>query len=319
MTRRRVVLAGGTGFLGQSLGSHLAAGGWDPIVLTREPSTTPRFPELEWDGRALGPWSNALEGVDAVINLAGRSVNCRFTKENRRRVMDSRVDSTRVLGEAIARCGAPPRVWLNSSTATIYRHTLGSPHDETSTDYVPTPEAKDEYSVRVALAWENAFAEASAPGTRKIALRTTIVFGTVQGGVFRIMRRMARLGLAGPMAGGRQFVSWIHDQDFCRAVEWILAHPELEGPVNVAAPHPVTNREMMKCFRDACGIPLGIPAARWMLEIGAFVMRTETELLLKSRHVAPGKLLRSGFEFKFPTLPEALADLERRVRAANVD
>jgi len=315
MSVRRIVLAAGTGFLGQLLAEYLQPRGWDPVVLTRHPKRNARIREIGWDARYLGDWSREMEGCDAVINLAGRSVNCRFTPENKRLVMTSRVDSTRVIGEAIARCAKPPRVWLNSSTATIYRHTFGPAHDETSTDYSASAEAKDAYSVEVALAWEKALNEAVTPATRKIALRTTLVFGAVAGGVFRILRTLARCGLGGPMGSGRQFVSWIHDGDFCRAIEWLLGHEEIAGPVNLAAPNPLTNREMMRGFRDVCGIGFGLPASRWMLEIGAFLIRTETELLLKSRCVIPARLSRGGFEFQFPFLRDALEDLERRTRA----
>lgn len=309
---RRIILAGGRGFLGQLLGRHLRSRGWEPVVLTRTPSLSADFPELPWDARTLEGWARSLDGAEAVINLAGRSVNCRFTPKNRRLIMDSRVDSTRVLGEAIARCHAPPRVWLNASTATLYRHTFGAPHDESSTDFSPTPEAKDAYSVEVGRAWEKAFDDAVTPPTRKVALRTTLVFGTVAGGVFQILRRLARLGLGGRMGSGRQYVSWIHDGDFCRAVEWILTHTDLHGPINLAAPQPVTNAEMMRLFRQECGIPMGLPAAEWMLEVGAFFMRTETELLLKSRRVVPGKLLADGFKFEFPDMTAALRDLKQR-------
>jgi len=312
---RRLVLAGGSGFLGQLLAGHLQPRGWEPVVLARTPSAKAEFKELPWDARSRGDWERSLEGAEAVINLAGRSVNCRFTPENKRLVMDSRVDSTRVVGEAIARCVTPPQVWLNSSTATIYKHTFDAPHDESSTDFSATPAAKDAYSVEVARAWEKAFTDAETPHTRKVALRTTLVFGTVEGGVFQILRRLSRFGLGGRMGSGRQYVSWIHDGDFCRAIEWILEHPELSGPVNLAAPNPVSNAEMMQAFRHCCGVPLGLPAAEWMLEIGAFFLRTETELLLKSRRVVPGKLLANGFEFHFPRMEEALLDLQRRTPA----
>lgn len=315
MSNKRVVLAGGTGFLGHLLGEHLSARGYDIVILTRNPSPG-RFKEVAWDARTPGDWIAELDGAAAVLNLAGRSVNCRFTPDNKRAIMDSRVNSTQAIGDAIARCGTPPAAWLNASTATIYRHTFGPPHNEQSTDFAPTPEVKDAYSVQVARQWEKVLAEAATPvQTRKVALRITIVFGTVEGGVFQIMRRLSRLGAAGPMAGGQQYVSWIHERDFCDAVQWILDHPELSGPVNLGSPNPVTNAEMMREFRKACGIPISIPATRWMLEIGAAVMRTETELLLKSRYVVPGKLLASGFQFRFPRMSDALVDLERQARS----
>ena len=310
---KRIILAGGSGFLGQLLASYLQPRGWEPVVLTRTLSPTAKFKELSWDARTLGDWARSLDGAEAVINLAGRSVNCRYNAENRGAIMDSRVDSTRVLGEAISRCANPPRAWLNSSTATIYKHTLGSAHDESSRDFASAAESKDEFSVEVARAWEKAFDDLPTARTRKVAFRTTLVFGTVQGGVFRILRRLARFGLGGKMGSGQQFVSWIHDEDFCSAVEWVLEHDELAGPINMAAPHPVTNAEMMRTFRRVCGIPLGLPAVEWMLELGAFFLRTETELLLKSRRVVPGKLLASGFQFRFPKMEEALRNLEQRI------
>jgi uncharacterized protein (TIGR01777 family) len=312
---RRVILAGGSGFLGQLLSRHLEPLGWEPIVLSRRPSSNARFQEIAWDARTMGNWAESLEGAEAVINLTGRSVNCRYTPKNRRAIMDSRVDSTRIVGEAIARCARPPRVWLNASTATLYEHTLGPAHDETSTRFHASIDAKDAFSVNVGRAWEQALNEASAGDVRKVALRIGIVFGTVRGGVFRILRRLARLGLGGRMGSGRQYVSWIHENDFARAVEWILEQEELTGPVNIAAPNPLTNREMMTAFRRTVGAPLGLPAAKWMLELGALVLRTETELLLKSRRVVPGRLLASGFQFEFAEMADALRDLDHRMRA----
>jgi uncharacterized protein len=315
MKSQRIILAGGSGFLGGILTEHLSAKDWQPIVLTRAPKADARVQEIAWDAKSLGAWTEALDGADAVINLTGRSVNCRYTPSNRAVIMNSRVDSTRVIGEAIARCAKPPRVWLNASTATLYEHMFGPPHDETSTRFAATLDAKDEFSVSVGRAWERAFNDAVTPHTRKVVLRTTIVFGTVEGGVFRIMRTLAKLGLGGRMASGRQFVSWIHEHDFVRAVEWVLARDDLSGPVNIAAPNPLTNAEMMATFRRVCGVPIGLPAARWMLEVGAFFMRTETELLLKSRNVVPGKLSASGFQFRFPLFEAALRELEQRVRS----
>jgi hypothetical protein len=247
-----------------------------------------------------------------VINLAGRSVNCRYNAANRRLILESRVLSTRVLGEAIAGCAEPPPTWLNASTATIYKHSYERTMDENG-EIAADKDAKDEFSVEVAQAWEQALAAAPTPATRKIPLRMSMVFAAEPGSVVPVLRRLVRLGLGGSMAGGRQYVAWIHQEDFCRAVEWILEHPALRGPVNVAAPNPLTNREMMAVFRQVCGRSIGLPAARWMLEIGAFVMRTETELMIKSRRVVPAKLLDSGFQFRFPTLQGALEEIERRL------
>lgn len=308
----KVVLAGGSGFLGQSLAAHFIRLGWSVVVLTRHPSNrSSGIREVAWDGETLGDWAGELEDATAVINLCGRSVDCRYTTANRRVIMDSRVKPTRVLGEAITRCTRPPSVWLNASSATIYRHTLGQAWDESGTDFSATPEARDAFSIKVIHAWEREFDMAHTPQTRRVALRTTMVLGHGRNSVFPVLCRLARFGLGGRMGSGRQFVSWLHEEDFCRAVEWIITHEELSGPVNLAAPHPVTNAEMMSLFRSLVGMPLGLPATKWMLEIGAFFLRTETELILKSRRVIPGKLLANGFEFRFPQMPEALENLTR--------
>ena len=231
----------------------------------------------------------------------------------RREILESRVDSTRVLGEAIARCNRPPRVWLNASTATIYKHTFDRPMDEATGVIAATPEAKDAFSIEVAEAWEQTLHEAHTPATRKVALRTAMVFAPGEGGVFRVLRRLTRYGLGGPVAGGNQFMSWIHEDDFCRAVEWLIGRDELSGPVNIASPNPIPHRDMMKILRRECHVPFGLPATRWMLGVAAFVHRTEAELILKSRRVVPGRLLASGFQFRFPRMEDAVREIEGRV------
>jgi uncharacterized protein (TIGR01777 family) len=248
-----------------------------------------------------------LDGAEVVINLSGKSVDCRYNVSNRKAIIASRVDSTRALGQGIARCRQAPRVWLNCSSATIYKHTFGTPMDE-SGDIGATLEAKDEFSIEVIRQWERALDEAQTPATRKIAMRITLVFGK-DGGVFPVLRRLARSGLGGRMGSGQQFVSWIHVDDFCRAVDWLISKEELRGAVNIAAPNPLPNRETMQLLRQFCGMNLGLPATAWMLEVGAFFLRTETELILKSRRVIPGRLLKSGFQYQFPTLEEALENL----------
>lgn len=314
MNKQKIILAGGSGFLGGELAKHFATLGWEVVILTRSPkSRTDGGREIAWDTKSLGDWARELEGATAVINLTGRSVDCRYTAKNRREIMDSRVNSTRVVGEAIAHCKTPPRVWLNSSTATLYTHTFGKPHDESSQDMDSATDAKDAFSVEVAQAWERTLNEASTPQTRKVALRTSMVLGLGRNSVFPVLRRLTKFGLGGRQGSGKQFVSWIHAEDFCRAVEFIITHEELAGPINQCAPNPLPNAEMMKLFREACGMPIGLPATEWMLEIGAFFLRTETELIFKSRRVVPGRLLASGFAFHFPTFREALVDLEKRL------
>ena len=304
--KRRIVLAGGSGFIGSVLAEWLAAQDIDVVILTRRPRAATRIREVFWNGRELGEWRNEIDGAEAVINLAGRSVNCRYHARNRSLIMNSRIDSTRVIGQAIGGCSHPPKVWLNSSTATIYRHTFGTAHDEATGQIGGTPEAKDEFSVEVAVAWERELTNAQTPATRKVALRSAMVLGRGANSVLPNLLRLARLGLGGTMGNGRQFVSWIHQTDFCRAIDWLINHETFIGPVNIAAPNPLTNREMMAQARECCGVRFGLPAPSWMLELGAFFLRTETELLIKSRRVVPGKLLHSGFEFEFPTFRRAI-------------
>jgi uncharacterized protein (TIGR01777 family) len=308
----KLVLAGGSGFLGHVLAAHFRTLGWEIVVLTRSPRAgEDGVRQVFWDASTVGGWKTELEGADAAVNLAGRSVNCRYLERNRREILESRVNSTRAIGLAIGECAKPPRVWLNASTATIYRHTLGAAMDE-SGQIAATPEAKDAFSIEVATSWESAFAEARTPSTRKVAMRAAMVLGTARNSVFPVLRRLVRLGLGGKMGGGKQFVSWIHQRDFCRAVEWLIAHDEFAGPVNLAAPNPVTNRELMEHLRKVCGMPFGLPAAAWMLEVGAFVLRTETELMIKSRRVVPRRLLESGFLFEFPFVRGAFENLAGR-------
>jgi len=313
--RAKIVLAGGHGFLGQILAVHFQQRGWDVVVLTRSPRTprnaTSRVQEARWDGMTLGEWTSALEGATAVINLAGVSVNCRYHARNQRLLMDSRIFPTRILGEAIRHCTRPPKAWFNSSTATIYKHTFGTAWDEDG-EIGSHPDAKDAFSVAIATAWEREFEAAKTPATRKVALRSAMVLGLGLNSVFPTLRRLARLGLGGPMAGGRQFVSWIHEADFCRALDWLIEHEEIAGVVNLAAPGPVTNREMMTTLRGLCGMPIGLPATRWMLEMGAFVLRTETELIIKSRRVVSKRLSDGGFTFRHRTMREAMAELMQR-------
>jgi uncharacterized protein (TIGR01777 family) len=306
---KRIVLAGGSGFLGQVLAEYFFGKGWEVVNLTRNPNCTmPKARTVVWDGRTLHAWQSELEEAGVVINLSGKSVDCRYTPRNRKEILASRIDSTRVLGEAIAKCAKPPRVWLNASTATIYKHTFGPAWDE-SGEIAATPEAKDEFSVAVAEAWERALNDAVTPRTRKVAMRMAMVLGMGKNSVFPVLRRLVRIGLGGKMGSGRQYVSWMHERDFCRAIEWLISREDLSGVVNLAAPNPLTNAEMMQMLRSVCHAPCGLPAADWMLETGAFFLRTEPELIIKSRRVVPRNLLESGFQFEFSTMREAIENL----------
>jgi uncharacterized protein (TIGR01777 family) len=253
-----------------------------------------------------------------LINLAGRSVNCRYTAENRRTILSSRVDSTRVVGAAIARARHPPRVWLQMSTATLYAHRFDAANDEVSGligGTEPDVPAYWSFSIDVAKAWEQTLQEAGTPRTRKVAVRSAMVLSPDPGGVFDVLLRLTRFGLGGPIAGGRQFISWVHERDFVRALDFLIAREDLAGPVNVASPKPLPQRDFMASLRQAWGTAVGLPAARWMTEIGAFFLGTDTELVLKSRRVAPRRLLDAGFEFEFPDWDAAARELVLRWRA----
>lgn len=287
----------------------LAESGHECVVLTRipDPVASASARQVAWDGETLGAWATELEGADAVINLAGRSVNCRYTPTNRRAILESRLDSTNVVGEAIARCTDPPRVWLQAGTATIYAHRYDAPNDERAGELGGSEPGIPEtwrFSVDVARRWEQALEAAQTPRTRKVVLRTAIVMNPDKGSAFDILLSLVRRGLGGASGDGRQYVSWIHHEDFVRAVLWLLEH-DLSGPVNVAAPNPLPNAEFMRALRAAWGRSFGLPSHRWMLEIGAVFLRTETELVLKSRRVVPDRLTEAGFAFAHPSWPAA--------------
>lgn len=284
------------------------------MILTRRPAG-PR--QVRWDGATPGPWTAEIDGSDIVVNLAGRSVNCRYTDENLRAMMDSRVQSARAVGRAIAGADRPPRAWLQMSTATIYAHRFDVANDEATGQIggsEPGIPGYWNFSVDIATAWEREQQAAETPHTRKVALRAAMVMSPDRGGVFDRLLWMSRLGLGGPIAGGRQFVSWIHDADFARAIEFIIDRDDLAGPVNLAVPGPLSQRAFMRAVRTAWGVPVGLPATKLMAEIGAFALRSDTELLLKSRRVVPGRLMEAGFQFDFPGWPAACDDLVRRVR-----
>ncbi len=251
-----------------------------------------------------------------MINLAGRTVNCRYTAANRREILDSREASTRAVGNAIAAASTPPRVWLQASTATIYSHRFDADNDELTGEMggrEPGAPEKWRFSIDVARAWERAASEIATPRTRKVLLRTAIVMSPDRAGTFGLLYRLVRLGLGGSVGGGRQFVSWIHNVDFAEAVKW-LAGSTLEGPVNLASPEPIPYRDFIGRLRHAAGMPVGLPASTWMLEVASFALRTESELLLKSRRVQPRRLLDDGFTFRFPSWSAASEDLVNKMR-----
>jgi uncharacterized protein (TIGR01777 family) len=310
----KIVIPGGSGQVGTILARAFHQGGHEVAVLSRQPQRRP-WRVVAWDGATLGAWQREIDGCDVVINLAGRSVNCRYTAAHREEIMQSRVRSTRVVGQAIAAAAFKPRLWLQASTATIYAHRYDGPNDEYSGILGGNePDAPDTwgFSIDVARAWERAFDEADVAGTRKVALRSAMTLSPDTGGIFDTLLGLARRGLGGSAGDGRQFMSWIHDEDFIAAVRWLTDCDDLEGAVNIASPNPLPNAEFMQLLREACGARLGLPAKEWMLEIGAIFMRTETELILKSRRVVPARLLEHGFRFKYPDWRDAARDLCRR-------
>jgi uncharacterized protein len=311
----KLVIPGGSGDIGGFLVPQLRARGHSVTVLSRGGADRP--PVRRWDGCTVGAWAEEIDGCDAVINLAGRSVNCRYRPSNLRQMMDSRVASTRAIGRAIAQANRPPWVWLQMSTATIYAHRFDAANDELTGQLGgEEPDAPPlwRFSTDIARAWERTLAEADTPRTRRVALRAAMVMSREPGATFDLLERLARFGLGGSIAGGRQWMSWIHEQDFVRAIEWLLERDDLEGPVNLAAPEPLPQAQFMAELRRACGRRFGLPASRWMLSVGAFTLRTEPELLLKSRRVVPRRLEAAGFRFDYPDWSSAARELTGRAR-----
>jgi uncharacterized protein (TIGR01777 family) len=310
----KVVIPGGSGQVGTLLAQAFARDENEVVVLSRNRdgngAGSARW--VHWDAVTIGPWAKEVDGADVVINLAGRSVNCRYNAANRKAIMDSRVVSTRAVGRAIAACAEPPATWLQASTATIYAHRYDAWNDERTGvlggDEPGVPKTW-RFSIEVARAWEQALEDADTPHTRKVALRSAMVMSPDRGGVFDVLLGLVRRGLGGTAGEGRQYVSWMHHEDFTRALAWLIEHDDVAGPVNLAAPNPLPNAAFMRTLRQAWGIRAGLPAKRWMLEAGAVFLRTETELILKSRRVVPGRLLDAGFAFRHPTWPEAARDL----------
>jgi uncharacterized protein (TIGR01777 family) len=320
MRSLKIVLPGGSGHLGRLLTRTWIEAGHQVVVLSRRPPARPLEAAsfVEWNGRTPGPWMRALDGADVLVNLAGRSVDCRYDKNNLRAMLDSRVESTRVLGQACAEARVPPRVWLQSSTATLYAHRHDAANDEASGRIGGgEPDAPPNWrgSNDIALAWEAELAAAPTPGTRKVALRTAMVMSGEPASVFDVLVRLARMGLGGTLADGDQYVSWIHARDSVCAVDWLIEREDFSGPVNVCAPGPLPQREFARVLRRAAGVRVGLPATRWMLELGAFLLRTDTELLLKSRRVVPGRMLAAGFRFDFPEWSAAARELVERRRS----
>ena len=328
MKNKKIVLAGGTGFIGQEMTKYFGKENHIVILtrqVTNEKTNRNDYSSLsagdlknveykKWDarpddavgrGKTAGNWCSELNGADIIINLAGKSVNCRYNEKNKNAIFDSRTDAVKAIGEAIGRCKQPPSLWINASSATIYRHAMDRPQDEY------TGEFHNDFSVQVCKRWEETLYDQQTPQTRKIALRMAITIGP--GGILIPYFNLLKFGLGGKQASGKQMYSWVHIEDTCRMIEWMYEHKEIEGTYNCSSPNPVTNEEFMRMLRKITGNNFGLPAYKWMLQIGAPVIGTEVELILKSRWVIPTKILETGFHFKYPLLENALTDIISKV------
>lgn len=298
----KLIIAAGTGFLGNVLTEHFKNKFGEIVILTRGKSATNnQINYVNWDAKSFSGWEKELENADVLINLAGKSVDCRYNEKNKAEILASRIESTKILNEAILKCKNPPKHFINSSTATIYRHSEDKEMDEYS------GEIGNDFSMNVAKSWEETFYEVETPKTLKTAIRTSIVLGK-NGGAFVPLKKLTQLGLGGKNGSGKQFISWIHEKDFARAVELII-EKELSGSINVVSPKPIRNEVFMKKLQKAIGIPFGLPISKSMLELGAKIIKTETELVLKSRNVIPKRLTENGFEFEFSDLEKTFKNL----------
>lgn len=295
----KIIITAGTGFLGKNLEKYFTEKGHQVYILTRNPK---RKNEIFWDAKTLGEWKGVLENADVIINLAGKSVDCRYTEKNKREIYSSRINSTRILQQAIDQCTHKPKIWLNASSATIYVHS------EKNVNTEENGIIGDDFSMNICKSWENEFSKSETENVRKVALRTSIVLGN-NGGAFPKLKMLTKFGLGGKQGRGEQKVSWIHIQDFCRAVEFIINDENIFGKINITAPNPLANQEFMKSLRKEMKVPFGLNAPVWQLEIASIFLKTETELLLKSRNVYPEKLLKDGFQFLFPDVESAFHNL----------
>nr|WP_294926040.1 TIGR01777 family oxidoreductase [uncultured Flavobacterium sp.] len=299
---KKLIIAAGTGFLGQVLVNHFKDKFDEIVILTRgKTQIIDGIKYINWNAKTFSGWENELENATVLINLAGKSVDCRYTEKNKKEILLSRIESTKILNKAILNCKNPPKHWLNSSTATIYRFSLDKQMDEIN------GEIGNDFSINVALSWEKAFFKTETPNTLKTALRTSIVLGK-NGGAFIPLKTLAKTGFGGKQGKGNQFVSWIHEEDFANAVDFII-EKEIIGVINVVSPEPIPNSDFMAKLRKAVDFPFGIPMNILLLKIGSFFIRTEAELVLKSRNVIPKRLLENGFKFKFGDIDDAFENL----------
>lgn len=302
--KSKIIISGGSGFIGKYVANFFHKKKYDVIILTRGKARIENgITYLNWDGRSFGNWAKKLEGAEMILNLAGKSVDCRYNEKNKKEILNSRIDSTKIIGEAIDNCIIPPKLWVNMSTATIYEHTLeGNANDEKNGII------GDDFSMNVAKYWEKTFDNFNLFATRKITMRTSIVLGK-EGGALTHLAPLVKFGLGGKNGSGKQFVSWIHVEDLARIIEWFMDNKNASGVYNCTSPTPIRNEFFMQKIREAFSISIGLPATKWMIEIGTFLLRSESELVLKSRKVVPKKLQEEGFIFNFEKLEEALRNI----------
>lgn len=301
--KKKIVIAGGSGFIGSQLSKYYLENGYQVMVLTRGITKIQNGIDfIHWDGISLSHWVSALEGAETLINLTGKSVDCRYTQKNKDLILSSRVNATKILGEAINSLKVPPTLWINSSTATIYKYSLTKAMTETNGDI------GDDFSMTVARKWEDSFYDCNTPKTRKVALRISLVLGDTDG-VLPVLMNLSRFGLGGYHGNGKQKFAWIHIQDVFRIVQYITESTDIKGSVNCTCPSNITNRDFMRALRNTMGVPFGIPTPKIFLQIGAFILGTEPELILKSRFVHPELLLNCGFEFTYSDINQALKSL----------
>lgn len=298
----KLVIAGGNGFLGGVLVRHFQKSFDEIVILTRhQKASYENVRYILWDAKTLSNWSDELNNADVLINLTGKNVNCRYTEANKSEILNSRLESTRVLGQATRNTENPPKLWLQASSSTIYNHSH-QPNDEGSNNI------GDDFSMTVCKEWERAYWEEYCPSTKKIMMRIAIVLGR-DGGAMPTLKRLTRFGLGGRQGSGSQMISWIHETDFARSVEWLMHHGKSNGVYNVCSSNAVPNKIFMNSIRHLMNAPIGLPTPEWALSVGAAVIGTETELVLKSRFVHPKNLLSEGFQFEYSNLGLALANL----------
>lgn len=309
----RIVIPGGTGKLGTLLARHFCEQGHLVSTITRFPKPS-RWEAVHWDAEHLGHWTSSIEGADAVISLPGRSLNCRHTKRNQVSILHSRLRTTQLVAEAIEKASEPPKVWLNASTSLIYPDSGDIEMDE-SVPVLGQNSRRSGFVNEAARTWESATCRARTPDTRKILMRTAPVMSPESGGTFDSLMRLVRWGFAGDIGSGDQYVSWIHDFDFVRAVEYLIQAPDLDGPVNVCAPCPIPNHQFMCNLRRAwCTSYFGLSLPEWLVKAVALAGGSEPDLILRSRRVIPRKLMEAGFIFDFPEWRGACENLVDRWR-----